>query len=312
MKKPVGSKPSIIPGGTLDDGLQSLLADINATVLDLERKIGGKKPSKAIDSVTPDAPSKQPEPAPEPQPAVIPQEAGTNVPDIDLSVPQEPEPSLLEELESELAQRCSDVSAQPDWVSRANRIHAALEMIFKFFNAFSQQANKLSPEIKRHYPFDSQSTYSRLRWHGAFADYRRESIHENARLAHVAFRVRLIAPEPVPVFRRWNQIDSLRQELGVFNLRPQTELPRTPKAQQERIEVLLAPDFMVQIKFQANYQAGRIEVLCSNLGEFGATAFALEADQVSPKFLDDLGRFLLCRSNTLPPALRLILYPSSI
>lgn len=312
MNKPTGPKPSSIPGGTLDDGLQSLLADINATVLDLERKIGSAKSNKDCDGVTPDAPPTQPEPTPEPQPTEGSQEDGTDVPDLKPPVPEEHEPSLLDELKSELERRRNDVSAPPDWVSKANRIHASLEAIFKFFNAFSQQANKLNPEIKRDYPFDSQSSYSNLRWHGAFADYRRESIHENARLAHVAFRVRLIAPEPVSVFRRWNQIDSLQQELGVFNLRPLKELPRAPKVQQEQVEILLAPDFMVQLKFQANYQLGRIEVLCSNLREFGATAFALDAAEVSPKFLDDLGRFLLCRSNTLPQALHLILYPSSL
>jgi hypothetical protein len=65
----------------------------------------------------------------------------------------------------------------------------------------------------------------------------------------------------------------------------------------------LAADFPVQLTFGANYDSGRIDVLSRNLDGFGIAAFTCNPDDVTQGFLDDLGRFLLARSNSLPAAL---------
>jgi hypothetical protein len=223
---------------------------------------------------------------------------------------------FLAELEHEVAIQNQLDAANNGLGSKTSRekaqlLHESLFSIFSFFNKMSRHANLLAPEILRSYRLDSQTAYSGLRWKGAFADCRKQDTSERSLLAHVSFRVRLVAPEPIPFVRRWDQLDTLKKELHMLNLRTVDEFLFPKKAEQEFVEMELAPDFPVQISFQGNYAADRIDVLSRNLEGFGIAAFTLDRDRVDQSMLEGLGRFLMSRSDKLPDALRRITYVPS-
>lgn len=215
---------------------------------------------------------------------------------------------FLAELEREAAGRQQGDTTLHDRRARAQRLHETLGRIFGFFNLLARHANDLGPAITRSYRLDAQTAYTGLRWHGAFADYRKQSVAENAPLSHVTFRVKLVAPESVAVVRRWDQLEAFLQELHILNLRTVEEIDVAKKPQQELFQLHLAPEFPVQISFQGNYEADRIDILSRNLEGFGIAAFTVDTTQVTQPLLDDLGRFLLCRSANLPAALRRVHY----
>jgi hypothetical protein len=121
---------------------------------------------------------------------------------------------------------------------------------------------------------------------------------------HVVFSVHLLAPAPITVTKRWDQIEALKQEMHLLALRTADGLDFDDKPQQEHVAVTLAPDLPVQLTFRANYKRGRIDLLCRNLDGFGIGIFICAAEDVTQQMLDDLGRFLLNRANTLPTVLR--------
>ena len=184
-------------------------------------------------------------------------------------------------------------------------MHEALEAIVKFFLRFNEHVNNMGPEIKRTYSLDARTTYTRLRWQGATLDYRKQGLSESALLASAMFRVNLCAPERVPIKRPWHQIEALKKELQHLRLRALEdldEMSRRPK--QEWLVAHLAPDFPVQLMFHGNYDQFCIDVTGRNLEAFGVTTFRLDAEDVTPKLMDEIGLFLLGRTNRLPAALR--------
>lgn len=213
--------------------------------------------------------------------------------------------NFIAELEQEAAARQqSKAHCVQNDEDKARQLHDALSRIFDFLNQLSRHANLLEPEISRVYRLDAQTAYSGLRWHGAFADFRKQDLSENARLSHASFRVRFVAPQPVTLLRRWDQMESLKKDLHILDLRMIDEDVFAKKAEQEFVKVHLAPEFTVQMNFKANYTAQRIDILCRNLEGFGISAFILDTTQVNQSLLEELGRFLLSRSNALPGALR--------
>ena len=75
------------------------------------------------------------------------------------------------------------------------------------------------------------------------------------------------------------------------------------RPKQEWLQVHLAPDFPVHLRFQANYENGHIDVMSRNLLAFGISSFRLQPEDVTSALLDDLGRVLLSRADELPSAL---------
>lgn len=221
--------------------------------------------------------------------------------------------NFIAELEQEVAARQqSEAHCAQDAEDKARQLHDALSRIFDFLNQLSRHANQLEPEISRVYRLDAQTAYSGLRWRDAFADFRKQGLAENARLSHASFRVRLVAPQPVTLLRRWDQMESLKKDLHILDLRIVDDDVFAKKAGQEFVKVQLAPEFTVQINFKANYTAQRIDILCRNLEGFGIAAFILDADQVNQSLLEELGRFLLSRGNALPGALRRVNHVPSV
>lgn len=288
--------PGADGGISADEDIRALMADIDASMADLEQRLeesrhgGGRL-------------HKQPEARVEP--AGTPPPAAAVTPPPPAAAPVEAESGLLAELAQEASEKLgSGRSTEAERQARARLIHETLERLFHFLNQFARHANNIGPQINRPYRLDMRTTFADLQWRGAFADYRKQDLSEKARLAHVGFRVRLVAPAPVVVNCRWDQLDHLKREMHILDLRTVEGHEPMGSPQQENIEVHLAPDFPMHIRFRGNYEAGRIDVLARNIEGFGIAAFELDPAEVSQAVLDGIGRFLLFRSDQVPGALR--------
>ena len=215
------------------------------------------------------------------------------------------ESGLLAELAREMEEKLgSKRSAEQDSQAKAQRLHEALGRIVKFLNPLVKYMNSMEPEINRSYCLDARTVYTHLKWRDASVDYRKQDLSSTALLGHIMFSVNLYAPEPVLVTRPWTQHEILKKELHSLRLRVLDELDLDiKKTKQEWLQVRLAPDFPVQIKFQGNYDEYYIDVLSRNIETFGIAVFRLKPEAVTPGMLDDLGSFLIGRKDRLPTAL---------
>lgn len=217
------------------------------------------------------------------------------------------ESSLLAELAIESTGKIramqSETLAQQ---ARTQLLHASLVKIYQFFHTFSDHVNKISPTIPRSYYVDTNTIYANLKWQKATADYRKQDLSDDALFDHVSFSCRMSAPSPVLITRRWNQLEILKKELDIFGLRALEDLDMLVriKTQQETFSASLAPDFLIKIKFQGNYNEGLIDISCNNFDGFGVTTFKLNPEWVTQELLDDIGRFLLGRLDDLPLPLK--------
>lgn len=196
-------------------------------------------------------------------------------------------------------------SMQADQTSRRRRMHEALSSLEKYFIAFAQHANKVEPAINRIYRIGRQRVYSNLVCKNAFAEGRRLDLTETSLLDFVLFGARLWAPKPAMITWPWDQKDELKEQLQKMKLKALDDLDMNiKKPRQEWLEVHLAPDFPLLLKFRGDYDAGRIEVQTMNLEALGFVAFKIELGDVTPGLMDDIGLFLLGRADKLPEALR--------
>lgn len=215
--------------------------------------------------------------------------------------------SLLAELAGEANSKLRAAQSKiQDQQARTHLLQASLKMIYQFFHAFSGYVNNIAPTIPRPYNIDTNTAYTTLKWKNALADYRKQDFSDTALLNHVSLCFRLEAPEPVIVTRRWNQLETLKKELDIFGLRALDDLDMLVrnKSQQETFSARLAPDFSVKIRFQGNYDEGIIDIKGNNFDGFGAVTFKLNPENVTNELLDDIGRFLLGRTDDLPLPLR--------
>lgn len=216
------------------------------------------------------------------------------------------ESNLLTELAGEATQKLQALQTEElDRQARSESLSVALNNIFQFFNPFSTHLNRIKPIISRPYTVDPQTTYNDLKWGDAYTDYRKQSLNENAFFDHISFRVRLTTLNPISVKRRWNELETLKKELDTFGLRTLHDLDEVvrSKSKQEFFEAELAPDFLMRIQFQGNYDTGKIDLLCTNFDGFGLTSYMLDPNEVTPQLLDDVGRFLIGRAEHLPAQL---------
>jgi hypothetical protein len=216
------------------------------------------------------------------------------------------ESDLLAELAGEATQKVKAIKSEElDRQVRSQNLHDALNKIFQFFNQFSSHVSKIKPNLPRPYSLDPQAVYTDLQWSEASVDYRKQSLSDSAFIDHVSFRVRLTAPGPVSVKRRWHEVRNLKKELNTFGLSALEDLESLVrgKPEQEFFQAELAPDFLMRIQFQGNYDTGQIDLLCNNFDSFGTHAFMLEPENVTQQLLDEIGRFLLGRKDSLPTLL---------
>ncbi|TAJ79479.1 MAG: hypothetical protein EPO42_06050 [Gallionellaceae bacterium] len=268
--------------------------DLSASMADIERRLEEARRSTAHERIEPQHPPLQEATGPMLVPPAAP-----------AAQPGSFESGFLAELAREAAKKQgASLSATQALQARSQSLHDALGRIAGFFTPLIQFANNMEPDISRSYRLDARTAYSNLKWRNAHLETRKQDLSATALLAHITFSVNYCAPEPVLVTRPWNQLDALKAELNNLKLRPidESELDgKRPK--QEWLQVRLAPDFPVHLRFLANYDKGHIDVLSRNLLAFGISSFRLQAEDVTSALLDDLGRVLLSRADKLPAAL---------
>lgn len=268
--------------------------DLNASMADIEKQLEEARRSTAHEFIEPQRPAFQTElqtPPVTPPPPPVQTQAF--------------ESSFLAELAQESAKKQGvNLSATQELQARSQRLHDALNRITGFFTPLIQYANNMEPDISRSYRLDARTTYTRLKWRGAFLDSRKQDLSSTALLAHVTFSVHYCAPESVLATRPWDQLEALKAELNSLKLKALDESELDSKRpKQEWLQVRLAPEFPVHLRFQANYDKGHIDVMSRNLLAFGINAFKLQPEDVTSALLDDLGRILLSRADKLPSAL---------
>lgn len=198
-------------------------------------------------------------------------------------------------------------SMAQDPQANVRKLHEALDRIFKFFTSFAQQTNSAAPTISRAYRIDRldrMSAYTGLTLRGASTDCRKQNPSDAALLDHVSFSVRLWSATPVVVTRAWNELGALREMLNNLKLSALDDLEASSKTlKQEWVQIRLSPDIPLQIKFKGNYPENCIDVQSLNLEAFGPANFRLKPEDVTTTLLDEIGLFLLGRTNQLPTAL---------
>lgn len=297
---------------SLDDDIRALMEDIDASMVDFEKRLDAERMRQPRPTTT-GAPA-----AAIPMPRVAQPPDGAAPALLAETPPATPAPAemppaaaaaraplaggLLAELAAEASARDDDSASRRAIDQR--RIHDGLDRVYRFFEAFCRHVNALAPAIARPYRLDTQTAYADLRWQDAMVKSRKDSLSETALLDFVAFRVRLVAPAPVTVTLGWSKLDAFKKDMHILDLRTAEGMDLDGVVEAGELVMHLAADFPVQITFGANHESGRIDVLSRNLEGFGIAAFACQPEDVTQQFLDDLGRFLLARSNNLPAALQ--------
>lgn len=297
---------------SVDEDIRALMDDIDASMVDFEKRLeeGRIRQPRPVSEEKIPAPQAKFAPAPPAEPA---QPAAPVAPVAPASAaPAEPpkapatQPSgaggLLAELEREAKEKVGDRAVK--LAANSQALHGALDRAYRYLDAFCRHVNALAPAVDRTYRFDNRCVFADLRWQDANVKSRKNGLSEFALLDFVAFRVRLAAPNPVSVSVSWNRIDAFKKEMHVLDLRTAEGMDLDGVLEKDERIVRLAADFPVQITFGANYESGRIDILSRNLERFGIAAFVCSPEDVTQEFMDDLGRFLLARSNTLPAALQ--------
>ncbi len=225
-----------------------------------------------------------------------------------MSQPNNEMSGFLAELASEATQKLEAVrSQQQDREAMTKSVNAALDRTYQYFNLLSKHLNALAPEIPRVYALDSKTQFSPLKWKNGVADYRKQSLADNALLDYVFFQVRLTALGPVPLIRRWELFDGLKKDLEAFGLKPKEDMVELWRNRSQKVtfQVNLEPDFLIRMLFQGNYTDGSVNLICNNLDGFGEMKGRIEPDLLQASLFDEIGRFLMGRSSTLPQAMGL-------
>ncbi len=217
--------------------------------------------------------------------------------------------SFLAELAGEATQKLEALRAQQqDRQAMTQSVHAALDRTFHFFNLLTKHLNAIEPDTPRVYALDGRTQFSQLKWKRGAVDYRKQSLADNALLDHVFVQVRLAAPEPVTLSRRWDRFDETKKELDAFGLKPLDDLDDLwrSRPQKDVFQVRLEPGVLIRMRFQGNYEDGNIDLAFNNLEGFGAMKGKLKPELLQTGLFDDIGRFLMGRSLALPQELKLV------
>ncbi|MDD5470553.1 MAG: hypothetical protein PHP05_01380 [Sideroxydans sp.] len=216
--------------------------------------------------------------------------------------------SLLAELAGEATQKLeAKRSQQQDRQEMMRRVHEALERTVQFFTLFCKHLNAIEPAVQRNYVLDGKTCFSDLQWKNGMISSRKQSLADDALLEHAHFQVRLISPATVEATRRWEKFDEFRAEVQAYGLKPKVDLEDLWRDRKlhPMLKVELEPELLLWIRFQSNYVDGNIDVTANNLEGFGKRKASLPPDALPTSTLEEVGRYLMGRVNTLPEDFKL-------
>jgi hypothetical protein len=223
--------------------------------------------------------------------------------------------SFLAELAGEATQKLeAQRASEQNRLAMIQSVSTALERTFKFFNIFTQHLNALEPEVPRIYALDGKTRLSRVKWKSGMAEYRKQSIADNALMNHVYFQVRMTMLDSVTVTRRWEQFEEIKKDMNAFGLKTVDDIQELWKnrAQKVAFQTKLEPEFIIWMRFLGNYADGTVTFESNNLDGFGVMNTSLKPDLLQTSILEGMGRFLMGRSSALPPELGLVKDPTRI
>lgn len=173
------------------------------------------------------------------------------------------ESDLLAELADLAAKKTqTEQTDEQKRLERSKNVHIALNRIYQYFSQFFEHLKAVKPATALSFQLDQKTAYSNIHWIEANADLRRQNLSDSALVDHVSLLIKFTAPDPVVITRRWNELETLKQELNDFGLRPvediYAQVRRQP--QKEFVTIELAPDFSMRLQFQGNYEGGDIEL----------------------------------------------------
>ncbi|MBU0620823.1 MAG: hypothetical protein KJ795_03150 [Gammaproteobacteria bacterium] len=216
---------------------------------------------------------------------------------------------FLSELASEATQKLEAKRTQQQDRQSINRnVNAALERTFKFFNLFANHLNAIEPDIPRVYALDGKAQFSSLKWKSGMAEFRKQSLADDALLDYVYLQVRLVVPESVVVTRRWELFNELKKDLEAFGLKTKEDMIDLWRNRTQKVtfQVNLEPEFIVWLRFRGNYSSGIVEMESNNLDGFGGIKGMFPPEALHTGILDEIGRFLMGRSTALPMEFRFV------
>jgi hypothetical protein len=217
--------------------------------------------------------------------------------------------SFLAELAGAATQKLEEQRAkQQDRETLTQSVNDALERTYKFFHLFAKHLNALEPEVPRIYVLDGKTQFSQLKWKCGMAEYRKQSIVDNALMDHVYFQIRLTFSDSITVTRRWEQFNEVKKDLAAYGLKTVEDMHELWRNRSQKVtfQVSLEPEFIIWMRFFGNYADGSIELESNNLDGFGMMHGKLKPDLLQSDILDGIGRFLMGRSSELPQELELV------
>ncbi len=216
--------------------------------------------------------------------------------------------SFLTELAGEATQTLAAKQAQQiDREAMTQSVNAALQRTFHFFNEFVKHLNALQPTLVRSYALDTKAQFTPLKWQRGMVESRKQSLADNALYDYVFFQVKMSVPSPVTISRRWEQFEVTRKDINGYGLKPSVDMHDLwrNRTSTPLFQVTLEPELLIRMHFQANYTEGRVELEGHNLEGFGASKAKLTPELLQTSLLEEMGRYLMGRSNRMPEVMQL-------
>ncbi len=216
--------------------------------------------------------------------------------------------SFLSELAGEATQTLAAKQVQQiDREAMTQSVSAALQRTFLFFNEFVKHLNALEPTLVRSYVLDAKAQFTPLKWQRGMVESRKQSLADSALYDYVFFQVKMSVPAPVTISRRWEQFEVTRKDLNAFGLKSQIDMHDLwrNRTATPLFHVTLEPELLIQLRFQANYTEGRVELECNNVEGFGLSKGKLTPELLQTSLLEEVGRYLMGRANKMPEVMQL-------
>lgn len=209
--------------------------------------------------------------------------------------------SLLEQLRHEAERRQNLAEAEQHKLSQIEtQLDQSLHQVFAYLHELVQQLNVIKPPIPRAYLVPGNQELQGLVWQQGFCDYRSRPQSAGASMECVSFNYRLAGSQGLVMERDGSLADSFRQQLFDLSLQVRVEEFRNERRYLERARFLVAPEVKVNIRWEADYAAGKLLVLTRNLERLGGNRYILPADAVSQALLDEFGRLVLGQPHQFP------------
>lgn len=208
---------------------------------------------------------------------------------------------LLEQLRSEAERRQNLQDAEQRQLSLVEaQLDRALHQVFAYLHELVQQLNVIKPPVPRAYLVAGSQELKGLSWEQGFSDYRTRPQSAGASMESVSFTYKLAGKQPLVMERDGTVADGFRQQLFDLNLAFKVEEFRNERRYLERARFIVAPEVKVNVRWEADYEKGKLVVQARNLERLGTTRYSFDPDALNQALLDEFGRLVLGHPHHFP------------